>query len=259
MKYTLVLTLLSSTILLSGCGAVGVAAGVGAVTGTAAAREGGLQAGISDTVIKAQINDLWFRQSVEIFRKLNLTVNQGRVLITGVVQHPEDRVEAVRLAWQPKGVKQVINEIKVGNSSSFSTFAKDEWITTQLRARMIGHKFIQSINYSLETVQGSVYLMGVASSQDELDRVIKLAREIKGVKEVISYVKMVGEPITSAGASTSVLGETYSTQPAAPTPVTTYNQDTSYPPSDMSADPGSYQTAPAAPAPAGIEAEVLPP
>ena len=223
MKRTLILSMLSSTLLLSGCAAVGIATGVGAVAGMTAAKEGGLKAGVNDAVIKTQINDLWFRKNVDMFRKLDLTINQGRVLITGVVQNPEDRVEAVRLAWQPKGVKQVINEIRVGDSSSVQGVAKDEWIKTQLRARLIGNKDVQSINYSIEVVQGSVYLMGVAQNQTELDRVIRVAQRVKGVKEVISYVKLIGEPITSSGASTSA-------RPAPPVSVTPYEQaPTTYP------------------------------
>lgn len=244
MKRTLLLSLLSSTLLISGCGAVGIATGVGAVAGMTAAKEGGLKSGVNDAVIKTQINDLWFKKDVDMFRKLDLNIDQGRVLITGVVQNPEDRVEAVRLAWQPKGVKQVINEIRVGNSSSFKTFAEDEWISAQLRTRMIGNKDIQSINYSTEVVQGSVYLMGVAQNQAELDRVIRVAQKIKGVKEVISYVKLIGEPITSAGASTSA--------PGVYTPVIPVTPDSSVPTYPIDAMP-----APAAPA--SVESEVLPP
>ena len=140
MSRTLILTLVSTTLLLSGCGAVGIATGVGAVAGMTAAKEGGLKAGVNDAVIKTQINDLWFKKDIEMFRKLDLTIDQGRVLITGVVQNPEDRVEAVRLAWQPKGVKQVINEIRVGDSNSIQGFAQDEWIKAQLRTRLIGNK-----------------------------------------------------------------------------------------------------------------------
>ena len=37
--------------------------------------------------------------------------------------------------------------------------------------------------------------MGVAMSQDELNKVMQLARTIPNVKQVVSYVKLVGEPI----------------------------------------------------------------
>lgn len=245
MKRTLILSLLSSALLLPGCAAVGIATGVGAIAGMTAAKEGGLRAGVTDTAIRAQISDLWFRKNVDMFRKLDLTVNQGRVLITGVVQNPEDRVEAVRLAWQPKGVKQVINEIRVGDGSTLQGTANDEWIKTQLRTRLIGNKDVQSINYSIEVVQGSVYLMGVAHNQAELDRVIRIAQKIKGVKEVISYVKMIGEPIASSRSASPASSDA---RPAPPVPITPYD-----------AAPPMDQPVNAAPPPAGIESEVLPP
>ena len=156
----LVLSLMASSLLLTGCGAVGLAAGAGAAVGIGAAREGGLQNSITDESIRVKISDLWFKRDVDMFRKLNLTVNQGRVLVTGVVQKPEDRVEAIRLAWQPKGVKQVINEVRVGDAASFGSYAQDTWVAGQLRTRLTFEKYVQSINYSIEVVGGTVYLMG---------------------------------------------------------------------------------------------------
>lgn len=188
------------------CTAIGMAAGAGAAAGIAATQEGGISGAVSDVEIKAKINDLWFRTNVDMFRKLNLTVDQGRVLITGVVQNPEHRVEAVRLAWQPKGVKQVINEIRVADSDGVEGYARDTWITAQLRTKMTFHRDIQSINYSIDTVQGIVYLMGVARNQAELDLVTETARGIKGVKQVISYVKMLGEPILSTSSGAAEMG-----------------------------------------------------
>jgi osmotically-inducible protein OsmY len=184
--------LMLSVILLSSCSPLGVATGVGASLGVAASQEGGISKAAEDARIQIEINDLWFRSNVDIFSKLDLTINQGRVLITGVVQDPEQRVEAVRLAWQPKGVKQVINEIQVAKSEGVVGFARDTWITTRLRTSMTFAKGIQSINYSIDTVQGTVYLMGFAQNQLELNSVTELARTISGVKGVVSYVKIIG-------------------------------------------------------------------
>lgn len=180
----------------SGCTAVGFAVGAGAKTGVEAAKEGGLSRAVSDFTIQTQISNLWFQHDVDVFRKLDLTINQGRVLITGVVQNSQHRVDAVRLAWQPRGVKQVINEIRVAKSEGVPGFARDVWITTQLRTKMTLDKDIQSINYSIDTVQGTVYLMGVAQNQNELNKAIDQARTVSGVKEVVSYVKFAGQPLT---------------------------------------------------------------
>lgn len=185
--------------LLPGCSPVGVAAGAGATLGIAAAKEGGLSEAANDLRIRAGINDKWFRYDLETFAKLRLTINQGRVLVSGVVQDPDDRVEAVRLVWQVEGVRQVINEIRVAESEGIRGFARDEWISARLRTTLIFNRGVQSINYSVDTVQGTVYLMGVAQNQEELDLVIELARTIPNVQQVVSYVKMAGDPLEAAG------------------------------------------------------------
>lgn len=186
------LTLAASAMVLSSCVPV-VAAGVGTAVGVAAVQEGGLSEAASDAGIQVAINNLWFKHDTTMFRKLDMTINQGRVLLTGVVQDPQHRIDAVRLAWQAKGVKQVINEIKVANSEGFVGYAKDAWISTRLRSAILVDGDIESLNYSIDTVQGTVYLMGFAQDQKELDMVIQKARTIPNVKQVVSYVKLAGE------------------------------------------------------------------
>lgn len=196
MKTKLILLSLSAMLLSSACTPLGMATGAAAGVGNAASKEGGISGAFSDASIKGKINELWFQQNISMFSKLSTTVNQGRVLLTGVVQNPQDRVEAVRLVWQVQGVTQVINEIRVSDSEGVPGFVRDNWITTRLRTAMTFEKNVQSLNYSIDTVQGVVYLMGVAMSESELNTVMSLARTIPNVKQVVSYVKMVGEPIT---------------------------------------------------------------
>lgn len=185
-------SVLALTAMLAGCTPIGVGVAAGSTAGVAAAREGGLKGGLEDARISAKINDLWFRHDFQMFSKLNLTVDQGRVLITGVVQKPEHRVEAVRLAWQAEGVKQVINEVKVAGSEGITGWGRDKWITGRLRAAILFDKDIQGVNYSIDTVQSVVYLMGVAQNQAELDKVTVHARQVPYVKQVVSYVKLAG-------------------------------------------------------------------
>lgn len=180
----------------SACTPVGMASGAAATTGIAAAKEGGISGALTDLQIKANVNDQWFKYDVDTFRKLNLTVDQGRVLVTGVVQKPQARVDAIRLVWQAKGVKQVINEIRVAESDGVEGYARDAWISAQLRTKFVLDRDVQSINYSIDTVQGTVYLMGVARFQEEMNYVIDLARSVPGVTNVVSYIKRAGEVVT---------------------------------------------------------------
>ena len=198
---TLILLSAFSLMLASACTPLGMATGAAAGVGTAASKEGGLGGAFTDASIKAKINDAWLQYDIDTFSKLSTTVNQGRVLLTGVVQDPEDRVEAVRLVWQVPGVKQVMNEIRVSDSEGAPGFVRDTWITTRLRTALTFEKHVQSLNYSIDTVQGVVYLMGVAMNQQELDKVTQIARTIPNVKQVVNYVKMVGEPVTPQGVT----------------------------------------------------------
>lgn len=208
MKSVKIYSLLASTLIMAGCVPV-IAAGVGTAVGVSAVQEGGLNEVGSDLVIQTTINDLWFKYDTSMFLKLDMTVNQGRVLITGVVQEPQHRIEAVRLAWQAKGVKQVINEIKVAKSEGIVGYAKDTWITTRLRGAITIDTDIESLNYSIDTVQGTVYLMGFAQDQRELDMVIQKARTIPNVKQVVSYVKLVGVPMDPSGQNNSAVQDYY--------------------------------------------------
>lgn len=190
-KLLLTVVCLSVLPLISGCSLGGIA--MGALTGgaAAAAQHRSFGDAIDDFAIQTQINDLWFRYDVDAFGKLDITVNQGRVLLTGVVQNPDQRLEAVRLAWQPAGVKQVINEIRVADSSGVKGYAQDAWISSQLRTKLTFDEEILSINYSIDTVEGVVYLLGLAQSREELNRVVEIAQTISGVQKVVSYVRVV--------------------------------------------------------------------
>jgi osmotically-inducible protein OsmY len=176
---------------LSGC--VGAAIGAGAAVGVAAAQEGGIRNAASDTAIRLQITDLWLKHDVNMYRRLDMTVKEGRVLITGTVPTPDARVDAIRLAWQADGVREVINEINVDKSSGIAGYATDVWISGQLKSKLLLDKYVQSINYTVDTVNGTIYLMGIAQDQKELDRVINHARSIGRVRNVVSYVRLRGE------------------------------------------------------------------
>jgi len=175
---------------LGGCTPVGVAVGAGAGAGVAASQERGFKGAMNDTEIRLQINDLWFQESVSLYSKINLQVQEGKVLLTGNVPDPETRLNAVRLAWQAHGVREVINEIEVKDKSSLTDSAQDIWIATQLKAKLLVDSEVSSINYSIETVNQVVYLMGVAQNQAELDRVIGHAKNISYVRRVVIYVRV---------------------------------------------------------------------
>lgn len=192
-KIITVLGLTFGLALVSACSPMGAAVGSGATLGVAAAQDGGIKGAATDAAIRFQIHDAWFKYNFDMYRSLGMTVKEGRVLVTGNVPDPDMRVEAVRLAWQANGVRQVINEIRVQDKGSVTGYLRDSWITGNLRTTLTFDMEIQSINYSIDTVRSTVYLMGVAQDDAELQRVIDHARNQRYVENVVSYVRLKGE------------------------------------------------------------------
>ncbi len=154
--------------------------------------ERGISETFSDSNIKGQIEYLWFETKKDFYKNLNITVDQRRVLIVGNVESPQDHIEAIDLAWKADGVLEIIDEIKVGEYS-WGSYTQDAWISLQIRNAFIFEKGLSSTKFTVFTVEGIVYLLGVASDQRELDKALTLARTIKGVKAVKSYIRLKNE------------------------------------------------------------------
>ncbi|MDP6565113.1 MAG: BON domain-containing protein [Alphaproteobacteria bacterium] len=177
---------------LGGCGEALV--GMGATVGVAAAQERSVGDAVDDAAILANVNHHLLQKSQHLFANVDVEVLEGRVLLTGNVRQPDDRVEAARLAWRTNGVREVLNEVGVRDRTSLKDYATDTWITTQLKARLLRDTGVSAINYTVETVNGVVYLLGIAQSQEELDRVTGHARNIKSVTKVVSHVVLKDDP-----------------------------------------------------------------
>lgn len=190
--------LLGLSLAVSGCAATVI--GAGATAGVAAAEERGLGGAVDDTKIRVEINRLWFERDVDMFRQATLNISEGRVMLTGVVTTEQARADAVRLAWQATGVKEVLNEIKVlpAGESGWDQ-AGDLWIQQKLKARLLTDGDVKNINYIVDVTDSVVYLLGIAQSSAELDRVIAHARDVSGVKRVISHVRLKNDPRRNGG------------------------------------------------------------
>ena len=201
-RFLIISGIITTSMMLSACvPAAIVGTGKAASTG---AQERTIGDAVDDTWISLQISDRWFRHNEVMFNKLDLTVNEGKVLITGMLDNQDQRVDAVRLAWQVPGVREVINEIQISEGQGIRGYARDSRIIAELRTKILFDRSIRSINYTIETVGGVVYLMGVAWSQQELDRVVDHARNINSVRRVVSYVRLRGQdPAQMVGAPPS--------------------------------------------------------
>ncbi len=171
---------------LAGCTPVGMAVGAGATAGTAAMQERGFEQSVRDSVTEAAISKALFDRDINVFANLNVEVVEGRVLLTGFVPTQDDRLAAVKSSWEQSGVVDVINEIQIGDSGAITSQARDKIIASEIRAEITIDEKIKAINYSIEVVNGTVYLFGIAQNQQELDRVVAHARKVDYVRRIVT-------------------------------------------------------------------------
>jgi len=184
--------ILSALFLLSGC--LPTIFGAATVTTLNASRDGSMKDAVDDLTISAKIKKEFITQGFrDLYTKINVEVIKGRVMYTGYVQTEEDIVKAVEIAWNQKGVDEVINELTVDeNSNKFDSlqYTQDTLITSQIKARSILHRGIKSVNYTIVTSKNVVYIFGLARSEQEMEEIARIAAETGGVAKVVSYVKL---------------------------------------------------------------------
>ena len=186
------LALLAVLPLLGGCIEI-LGAGVG-TAGVAVVQERSVGHAIDDSGINLAITGKFLEASPTLYRSVDAHVIEGRVSLTGSVKNPDDRVEAARLVWQVNGVREVQNEIQVENKSGFADYASDARITAAIVSKLLFERNVSQINYTIETVNGIVYIMGIARDGTERDLVIQIARSTGGVKRVINHALLNDDP-----------------------------------------------------------------
>ena len=182
----------AAALALSGC--AGALVSGGATTAVVVAQERTIGAAIDDVTIRVDLNRRLFEAGEVLYVSVGLDVVEGRVLLTGIVPTAELRVEAAQLTWRSSKVKQVLNELEVGAKRDVVAFVKDKRIGGQLRIALLRDLDIVDINYTVTTMNGVIYLLGIAQNQVELDKVVSHASNIGGVKKVVSHVLLNDDP-----------------------------------------------------------------
>ena len=118
-------------------------------------------------------------------------VLDGRIFLTGKVDNPEEKLKITKMAWETQGARSVRNDIKIKEEFNFKQSAKDLLITSQLRTALILNTTIKATNYQIDTYKKKIYVYGIARTQDEKDEVIKEAKEILDVKDVVASILLV--------------------------------------------------------------------
>ena len=182
-----ILILLFAILFLSGC--IGVSSKGIFGTGVSVAldpRSLGTQ--IDDSIMQKNLSGRLVIMDKKYFLSIKSKVLDGRIFLTGKVDNPEEKLKITKLAWETQGARSVRNDIKIKEKFNFQQSAKDILITSQLRTALILNKEIKAINYQIDTYKKKIYVYGIALTSNEKELVVKEAKEILDVENVVASI-----------------------------------------------------------------------
>ena len=148
---------------------------------------------IDDTIMQKNLVTRLTLKEKKYFLHIQIEVLDGRIFLTGKVEEPEEKIKITKMAWETKGVRSVKNAIEIKGQSNFKSTGKDVLIAAQLRTALIFNKLVKSNNYTLETINKTIYIFGIAMNDEEKREVIDEANKIYDVKEVVPTIYLVSE------------------------------------------------------------------
>ena len=146
---------------------------------------------IDDSIMQKNLASRLTLRDKSYLLSVKIKVLDGRIFLTGKIDNPEEKLQITKLAWETAGVRSVKNDIKIKEKFDFKQSAKDLLITSQLRTALILNKKIKATNYNIDTYKKKIFIYGIALSKDERKEVIKEAKEILDVKDVVASIFLV--------------------------------------------------------------------
>ncbi len=188
MKKLLIVSLMSSTVMLSGC--TGLLVG-GAIAGTAAAVSTLHDRRTPGTVVDDHNLELLISKKlvdnkmINDTNHINLTIYNGVVLVTGEAFNADVKKQIMHIILTTPNIKDVKEDIVLMPNSSFLSRTNDSAITSAVKTALLSLNLpnFDPTLINVSTERGKVYLMGLVT-RAEAAAIMDKARRVRGVLSV---------------------------------------------------------------------------
>lgn len=135
----------------------------------------------------------------ERFRDANVNVISfyNSVLLAGQVQDEELKQKAEQVVRNIAEVKQIHNELTVGDVSYYGERTSDGLISTTVRTRLTLEKGFPASRTKVFTVGGTVYLLGKLTAS-EADQAVLIASQVGGVKKIVKMLDYLPDTVAKS-------------------------------------------------------------
>jgi hyperosmotically inducible protein len=146
---------------------------------------------IDDSVITSTVRSALLADPEIKSLDIKVETNKGEVMLSGFVDNP-GQVERARAATQAvSGVKGILNNISVKETSATVGNKIDaSIITAKVKAALLNDADVKSFDISVVTRIDEVQLSGYVNNQAQMDRAIEIARNIEGVAKVSNEMSL---------------------------------------------------------------------
>jgi osmotically-inducible protein OsmY len=122
---------------------------------------------------------------------INVTSYNRNVLLTGEAPSDGAKADIGNLVKDVEHVRNVINEITVGPTSTFASRSSDTLVTSKVKGRFIDGGKFQVNHVKVVTENGVVYLLGLVNRK-EADSAVEIAGSTSGVRKVVKIFEYTG-------------------------------------------------------------------
>jgi osmotically-inducible protein OsmY len=176
--------------MLDGC-VVPVLVGTAAVGGTVVAtdrRAVGIQ--VEDQAIESRVNKALIDNVPKGAMNINVTSYNRKVLLTGQVKTAEQRALAESVAAKAEDVREVVNEVTVGELATLGDRTDDTLLAGKVKTALLQADGVPAGVVDTTVDQGVVYLLGKVSPS-EGEAAAKAASRVSGVRRVVKLFDLI--------------------------------------------------------------------
>jgi osmotically-inducible protein OsmY len=145
---------------------------------------------VDDNGIKLELNKLLLEDGLGLFKDVGTVVYRRHVYLVGDVKKADDKARASAIARKPKKVSGITNDIQVTSEGGVAALVDDIFIEKVIQTDYLFDSDIDSSNFRVRSVNGVVYLIGLAESQAELDKAVAIVDARDDVRRIVNYVKV---------------------------------------------------------------------
>jgi len=150
---------------------------------------------VNDATITASVKSKLLWNSYTDALDIHVDTNNGKVTLTGSATTRTEKDLAGRIAGDTNNVVAVNNEILLSGKPCPTAKVKsagataeqqvsDVWITSKVKSSLMFTRGVSSFDISVTTSDGTVSLNGVVDSAAERELALRVARDVRGVKNV---------------------------------------------------------------------------